>query len=252
MKIMLDAGHYGDYQNMSPCKTTPKYYESTMTWKLHLRLKMALEKVGFEVGVTRKKKDQDLPVYDRGQKAAGYDLFLSLHSNACAPADGSFSPVEGVDRPVIIWPIQGGSEQKKIADELGYTVRQTMDTKQDYQLFQLQFPNIPDLDYYGVIRGAVAAGCNNAFIIEHGFHTDTRDTEWLLKDANLQKLADAEAAAIAKLFKAEVPVPDVPDEGENSKIYTVQVGAFTNLVYAEAFKDKLKADGYSAFVTEKK
>ena len=251
MKIMLDAGHYGDTVNMSPCKTTPTYYESTMTWKLHLRLKIALEKYGFEVGVTRTNKQTDLDVYSRGQKAKGYDLFISLHSNACSPSDGSFSPVEGVDRPVIIWPMKGEADQKAIADKFGQVVQETMGTKQNYQLFQLEYPGRPGIDYYGVIRGAVDAGCKNAFIIEHGFHTDTRDTKWLLQDANLQKLADAEAKAIAELFKVEEEIPVPPEDNENSKVYTVQVGAFTNLVYAEAFKEKLKADGYNAFVTEK-
>lgn len=251
MKIMLDAGHYGDYTNMSPCKTNPTYYESTMAWKLHLRLKIALEKYGFTVGVTRTKKEKDLDVYSRGQMAKGYDLFLSLHSNACAPADGSFAPVDGVDRPVIIYPLSSGDEQTKIANALGNIVQITMDTKQHYQLYQKEYPNRPNVDYYGVIRGAVEAGCKNAFIIEHGFHTDTRDTEWLLKDANLQKMADAEAKTIAELFKQEQPTP-APSDDENTHIYTVQVGAFTNLVYAEAFRDKLAADGYKAFVVEKK
>ena len=146
MKIMLDAGHYGDYQNMSPCDTNPRYYESTMTWKLHLRLKMALEKLGFEVGVTRKKKDQDLPVYERGQMAKGYDLFLSLHSNACSPPDGSFAPVENTDRPVIIYSLSSGEEQQRIANRLGNCVEMTMGT-QHYQLFQLEYPGRPGVDY---------------------------------------------------------------------------------------------------------
>ena len=247
MKILLDAGHYGDYQNMSPCQTNPRYYESTMTWKLHLRLKIALEKLGFEVGVTRKKKDQDLPVYERGQMAKGYDLFLSLHSTACAPADGSFSPVENVDRPVIIYPLSSGDDQRRIANRLGNCVEMTMGT-QHYQLFQLEYPGRPGVDYYGVIRGAVEAGCKNAFIVEHSFHTCTRSVEWLLKDANLQAMANAEAAAIAELFEVPAPEPEV----DESKIYTVQVGSFNDMVYAEALKDKFKAEGYEAFVTEKK
>lgn len=251
MKIMLDAGHYGDYVNMSPCKTTPTYYESTMTWKLHLRLKIALEKLGFTVGVTRTKKAVDLDVYSRGQMAKGYDLFLSLHSNACSPPDGSFAPYDGVDRPVIIYPLSSGEEQQKIANALGNIVEKTMDTRQHYQLFQKEYPNRPNVDYYGVIRGAVDAGCLNAFIIEHGFHTDTRDTEWLLQDANLQKMAEAEAQEIAYLFRKEQVTP-APNDDEKGKTYTVQVGAFSNLVYAEAFRDKLTKDGYKAYVVEKK
>ena len=36
MKICLDAGHYG-YYNQSPANKS--YYESKMVWKLHLKLK---------------------------------------------------------------------------------------------------------------------------------------------------------------------------------------------------------------------
>ena len=46
IKICLDAGHYGKY-NQSPAVS--KYYESDMAWKLHLLLKKELEAYGIEV-----------------------------------------------------------------------------------------------------------------------------------------------------------------------------------------------------------
>ena len=75
IKIMLDAGHYGKYNSGA----IDGYYESEAMWTLHLLLKEELEKYGFIVDTTRGTQAKDLGVYARGQKAKGYDLFLSLH-----------------------------------------------------------------------------------------------------------------------------------------------------------------------------
>lgn len=198
VKIMLDAGHYGNRANGSPCQTTPKYYESNMNWDLHVYLKEELEKYGFQVATTRSDKSEYLTVFARGQLAEGYDLFLSIHSNAAGP-----KVYEGCDRPVVIYPIQGGGEQKKFAASMGQVIRSVMNTKQNYRIYTREYPNRPGIDYYGVIRGAVAAGCKMAFLLEHGFHTDTDCTKWLLDDANLKKLAQAEAEMIAEYYHAD-------------------------------------------------
>ena len=57
MKICLDAGHYGKY-NQSPVNKA--YWESEMTWKLHLLLKSCLESYGFEVTTTRQEQKRHL------------------------------------------------------------------------------------------------------------------------------------------------------------------------------------------------
>lgn len=51
-------------------------------------------------------------------------------------------------------------------------------------------------DYYGVIRGAVSVGVPGV-ILEHSFHTNRKATNWLMSDANLAKMARAEAECIA-------------------------------------------------------
>ena len=79
MKICLDAGHYGKY-NQSPAE--PGYYESEMTWKLHLLQKKYLEAYGIQVVLTREKQENDKGLYARGMEAKGCDLFISDHSNA--------------------------------------------------------------------------------------------------------------------------------------------------------------------------
>ena len=54
-------------------------------------------------------------------------------------------------------------------------------------------------DYYGIIRHAQKLGIRS-LLIEHSFHTDSRATHWLMDNENLQKLAEAEAAVIAKEY----------------------------------------------------
>ena len=89
MKICLDAGHYGKY-NQSPCNGA--YYESDMTWKLHLLLKHHLEAYGIQVVTTRKNQETDRKLYDRGAAAKGCSLFISLHSNAAQKESITRSP----------------------------------------------------------------------------------------------------------------------------------------------------------------
>ena len=80
IKIMLDAGHYTNYNQSKVFKS---YYEGNMVWKLQSYLKKELEEYGFTVSTTRTNRDKDKALYDRGYMAKGYDVFLSLHSNAC-------------------------------------------------------------------------------------------------------------------------------------------------------------------------
>lgn len=65
-------------------------------------------------------------------------------------------------------------------------------------------------DYYGVLRGAAAVG-TPGILMEHSFHTNRRATEWLMQEANLRKLAQAEAQTIAEYFG--VTKPAEPETG---------------------------------------
>lgn len=231
-KIMLDAGHYGKYNPGS----VSGYYESEMTWKLQTYLKAELESYGFEVGVTRTNKDKDLAVYDRGQKAKGYDLFISLHSNAINS--------EPTKRVVVIYPVSG--KGKSIAQKLGDTVLKTMNLSNDkYWYTQLTTraysSDKPKVDYYGVIRGAVDAGVPG-IIIEHSFHTNKEACKWLMSDANIKKLAKAEAKTLAEYYGL------VKKESTSKNIYRVQAGAFSTKAAATDHIKKLNAAGFEACI----
>ena len=197
IKICLDAGHYGKY-NRSPA--VPEYYESDMTWKLHKKLKERLEGYGFEVRVTREKKAADRALYYRGYASKGCDLFISLHSNAV----GS-SANESVDRVDVYAPLSGRGHD--IARKLADVIAETMGTKQKGYVKTRRGSS--GNEYYGVIRGATAAGVPG-LLVEHSFHTCTRSAKWLLEDKNLDRLAEAEARVLAEHYGLASKTPDVP------------------------------------------
>lgn len=249
IKICLDAGHYAEY-NRSP--VVPEYYESHMTWKLHLMLKQYLEQYGIEVITTRPDQRKDLALYQRGATSKGCDLFLSLHSNAVGGKIGN----ENVDRVMVYGPING--KGKDIAGKLGECIRTVMQTKQGSYV-ETRKGNRGD--YYGVIRGATAVG-TIGLLVEHSFHTCTRSAKWLLDDTNLDKLARAEAQVLAEhygLAKQPEDPPDPPDppepekpeeEPKMDKLYRVQVGAFSVRDNAQKMLEKLKALGFDGLIVE--
>lgn len=190
-KICLDAGHVGSKYNQSPVVKT--YYESSMVWALHLKLKAQLEARGFQVVTTRASIDTDLGVYERGTASKGCDVFVSLHSNACG--------TESVDYPVVYRAYDNKNNVDTLALKLAKKVGELMGTTQAGRTATRK--NSSGGEYYGVLRGARAVGTPYYMLIEHSFHTNTKATKWLSKDANLDKLAVAEADILAEFFGME-------------------------------------------------
>lgn len=189
IKICLDAGHFADY-NRSP--VVPDYWESRMTWELHLKLKAELEKYGFEVITTREDQKRDLEVYERGKKSRGCDLFISLHSNACND--------ERVERVSVFHSFDNRNNSVVLCKQLADTVRDVMHVSESRVCTRIGITGTNE--YYGVLRGARNVGTPLYYIIEHSFHTNAKAAKWLLDDSNLSKLAKAEAETIAKYYGA--------------------------------------------------
>lgn len=233
--VCLDAGHYGKY-NRSPA--VKSYYESDMTWKLHLMLKEELEEsYGIQVKLTRTAQEKDKDLYSRGKESKDCDLFLSIHSNAVGSKVN-----ESVDYPVVYVQLDGKGD--KLGKALADAIQETMGTKQAGCISSRKGNRG---EYYGVLRGAAAVG-TMGLIVEHSFHTQTKATKWLLDDSNLKKMAQVEAAIIADWFGMKKP----ESTGTVSKYYRVrkswkdagsQLGAYTDLNNAIANCPK----GYSVF-----
>ena len=198
-KIMLDPGHDKAQYNQG---AAPGYWEGERMWRLCRILRPKLEARGFIVGTTKTKCDQAVEVTARGRKAKGYNLLISLHTDACADPK--------VDRPTGIYLVDDDcgpidEESKELAKLLSATAAATIGTRYRAQQYSRRSSNDRDHDgkvnddYYGVLYGAHQVGVP-AVILENSFHTNARAAKWLLDDGNLQKLANALANALAEHY----------------------------------------------------
>lgn len=186
MKICLDAGHYGQY-NQSPANKD--YYESDITWKLHCYQKKYLEDYGIEVITTRDNQETDRGLYDRGAASKGCDLFISDHTNAVGDSVNN-----KIDYPAAYCAIDGS------ADGIGMALAQCVETVlKTKQPARIEHRRGERGDYYGVLRGATAVG-TPGLILENSFHTNKKIATWLLDDKNLKRLAQAQADTIALYY----------------------------------------------------
>jgi N-acetylmuramoyl-L-alanine amidase len=190
IKITIDPGH-GQYGN--PYPPQKGFYEGTQMWKLANFLKPELEKYGFEVTTTRPKLTNNPSLSSRGKMAAGHDLIVCLHSNAPARRDDTKPTGSVVYRTIETPEIKPLADNigKKVSDLMGHHFRGTMVKESGSR---------PGKNYNGVLRSAMAAGVKAGMLIEHGFHTNLKDSAFLIKDENLKKLAVAEAGIIAEYY----------------------------------------------------
>jgi N-acetylmuramoyl-L-alanine amidase len=242
IKICLDAGHVGSKYNQSPVVKT--YYESAMVWKLHLKLKAELETRGFEVITTRADIDTDLGVYERGAASKGCNVFISLHSNACS--------TESVDYPVVYRAYDNLNDVDVLALQIAKKIGELMGTNQAGRTAIRK--NSAGGEYYGVLRGARAVSTPFYMLVEHSFHTNTAATKWLSVDANLDKLAVAEAELLADYFGVnDTPKTEIMGEAHataqqmalfcRSKNAEPKLTSCTLEQLAEIFLEEGKAEG---------
>lgn len=213
MKICLDAGHYGNY-NQGVIKS---YYEAKAMWTLtNYQKEFFLQYENVSVVLTRSSQGTDLGLYDRGMKAKGCDLFISNHSNACG--------TESVDYPVVIRAYDNKNNADALAKVITNTIKEVMATRDAGRTWTRTHNGG---EYYGVLRGARASGCPRYYIVEHSFHTNKKACTWMTSNENLKKMAKAEVEAIAKYYglkkKGTVtpPVEDKPNTGFVSYIVKI-------------------------------
>lgn len=195
--IVLDPGH-GQFGNAHT--TREGFYEGTQNFILASFLKIELEKLGFDVKMTRDKVEDNPELAERGSMSGklGAVMFLSIHSNAPGgnPADERYSKVRGAETFYSVSDCEGNAP---IARALNDAVVATVGTE-DRGIKTRRYPDNESVDYYGVLRSAAASGCKRAFLIEHGFHTNPEDSAFLQDSECLAKLAKAEAEVINKWF----------------------------------------------------
>ena len=180
-KVMIDPGHAPGNTNSGK----NGYYEYAGMWRLSNYLKAALERCGVTAALTRT-ENADPSLAARGKAAAGYDLFISQHSNAAngaargvevyysvrIPGDRDFAAEMARDTAALMGSVNRGAKTRE-ADAKGW-------------------------DYYTVMLEAQKAGAKHVLLAETGFHDNASDEAFLLVDVNLAKIAEAQAKVICK------------------------------------------------------
>ena len=201
MKILIDPGH-GKNDNKG---VYPEYKEGTQMWKLAQYVIDLLKKYECEVKCTRPSIDDNPTVEERGRMAEGYDIFLSLHSNTPGSDSKGTPAYEKCTGTISFYSIKR-PDDKQFATDLAKDVGNVMGI---YSRGAKTKTKKNGDDYYGVIRNAIEVGCKHAYIIEHGFHTNKHDCEFLLNDDNLKKIAQCEVDLMTKYYS--IPLTPIED-----------------------------------------
>ena len=197
--VLVDMGHYTGY-NKSP--VVPGYSEGDQMWILGNYLIEELHKLGRTTKSTKKSRDDNPSVTQRGAMARGCRLAASLHSNA--GGKGQATRAVGIHFVDDDCPLDDLS--KEIALRLARTAERTMVLDQAAQVYarlsgrDRDGDGLENDDYYGFLYAAHQVGVPAA-IIENGFHDHPYAPTWLLKDENLRKLAKAHAEEIDAILR---------------------------------------------------
>ena len=213
VKIVIDAGHGGSDSGAA----YNGRLEKNDTLRLALDIGKILSDHGIDVSYTRTTDIYHSP-YEKamiGNNACA-DLFISIHRNAAQ------KPNTGTGIETLVYADRGVAAQlaRNINNELETTGYRNRGVIERPELTVLKRTTMP------------------AVIVEAGFLNNNSDNQ--LFDTKLDQIAQAIANGILATLGIETPKPQ--------KLYRVQVGAYKNSDYANRLANRLKSDGFQAFV----
>jgi N-acetylmuramoyl-L-alanine amidase len=186
-RILLDPGHGG--KDTGKVNGPLKYTEKSATLDTAARLKLLLEKQGYEVFFTRT-KDVFLELDDRAALASklGADLFISLHYNAGPTGDTSADGVEtNAGKAKSTTAAEPGNRFDSANALLAWSIQRRMiraTGADDRGVRRARFAVLRTLTCPGVL-------------IEGGFMSSRREGALIADGAYRQKIAEAIAAGVS-------------------------------------------------------
>jgi N-acetylmuramoyl-L-alanine amidase len=217
-KVFIGVGHGGK----DPGAVANEFRESDLNLSIALACRDELERHGVTVLMSRTKDENDeLTEEIKECNAFAPDLAADIHNNA-----------GGGDGAEVLHSINGG-KGKELAQDI---LDEIISIGQNSRGIKTR-ENSKGTDYYGFIR---CTSCP-AVIVECAFVDNRKDMDIIDTLEEQKKMGIAIAKGFLKRLGIEYTKP-------TSKLYRVQVGAYSQKSNAEATLKKLKADGYDGFV----
>ena len=188
VRILLDPGHGAGSKHNRGYVGPKLKNEGDGNYNYSLLLAKELRAYGIEVATTRDNIYKDPSLQARGRMARGYDLFISLHTNAFKGETSGVEIYEDVN-----------NRAPALTAALTNTISQTLDipnrgVKHRYYGSNTSGVN-PNSNYYGVLRANEATA---GMLIEHCYHDYESDV--LKYEARADQLAKNMARTIAKYY----------------------------------------------------
>lgn len=212
-KIVIDAGHGGS----EPGAVYNGRLEKNDTLRLALAVGKILSDHGIDVSYTRTTDIYHSP-YEKAMigNNSNADLFISIHRNAAQKPD------TGTGIETLVYADKG------IAAQLARNINQKLEATGYRNRGVIERPELT------VLKRTVMP----AVLVEAGFLNNTSDNQ--LFDTKFNQIAQAIADGILVTLGAETSKPE--------KIYRIQTGAYKNRDYADRLANRMKSDGFQAFV----
>lgn len=186
-KILIDPGHgAGRAHNRGFVGASQYANEGDNNYFISLILKEELEKRGYIVSMTRPNRGDNPGLEKRGSMAKGYDLFISVHSNA---ANAGVRGTEVYDDVIhttaeLSKKLSASSARVFGHNNRGMKLKYYSDTNRD--------------NYYGVLRHSLA---KHSMLVEYGFHTNAQDASLLMNNSHRRTLMSEQARIIHEYFQ---------------------------------------------------
>lgn len=229
VKIYLDAGHGGTDSGAVGNGLLEKDINLILVKKIEALLKANYEEV--EIMQTRT-TDVFLTLKERTDKANnwGADIFLSVHVNA-----STYPTAKGFETHIYTnASAKTQAMQNVIHEEIIRKIDGTV-----YNRGKLK-------SNFHVLRESKMI----ALLTENLFISNSGDASRLKTETFLNQLAEGHVKGLEKFFGLKEKVIPPPVE-ESPYLYQVIAGTFSNRGNADRQVEKLKADGYSAYVIVK-
>ena len=230
-KVFIGIGHGG----ADPGAISGSYREADINLIMALALKAELERHGVTVGISRTKDEND-PLQEEINEANAFkpDLAVECHNNA-----GGGDGFEVYRQTSTAY----GQQSLRLAQKIETRVKAAGQNSRGIKTKLMS----SGADWFGWLRQVKAP----AVLCEGFFVDNVTDRADFATTASQQALGVAYAHGVLDYLGITVKATE-DKPAPSGVMYTVQVGAFANKQYADAYAKELQGKGIQAFVTVKK